>query len=494
MASDPNMQDRIEFQVPDNALIDGQWVAERCDQRFGVLSPASAAVVGRVADCGEHEARRALAAASQALGPWQRKTAAERAALLMRWHALLKAHRDDLARVISLEQGKPLAESLGEVDYGAAYVQWFAEEARRAYGHLIPEPVPGRKLLAIPQGIGVVAVITPWNFPLAMLARKVAPALAAGCTVVSRPAEDTPLTALALADLALRAGIPPGVFNVVPSSREKVTDVTSVWLRDPRVRKVSFTGSTAVGKHIARECTATLKKVSLELGGNAPFIVFDDADLDAAVAGALAAKFRNSGQTCVCPNRFLVQDAVHDEFARRLAEAVGRLRPGDPFSPDTTQAPLINERALGKVEQSVAGAVAAGARILVGGERDAAGALFFQPTVLTDVRPDMPIAQEEVFGPVATLMRFSTEDEAVAMANATPYGLAAYFYARDIGRVWRVAQALEAGMVGVNEGLISTEVAPFGGVKESGQGREGSFLGLADYMETKYVCMGGLAA
>jgi succinate-semialdehyde dehydrogenase/glutarate-semialdehyde dehydrogenase len=488
------MQDRIEFKIPQEALIDGQWVAERGERRFRVHSPASGEVVGQVADCGWQEAQWALNAATAALGPWQRKTAAERAAVLMRWHALLKSHRDELARLISVEQGKPLAESLGEVDYGAAYVQWFAEEARRAYGHVIPEPVPGRKLMAIPQGIGVVAVITPWNFPLAMLARKVAPALAAGCTVVSRPAEDTPLTALAIADLALRAGVPPGVFNVVPSSRDNVSDVTSVWLRDPRVRKVSFTGSTAVGKHIARECTATLKKVSLELGGNAPFIVFDDADLDAAVAGALAAKFRNSGQTCVCPNRFLVQDSVHDEFARRLAEAVSRLRPGDPLSPQTTQAPLINERAVDKVEQNLAQAVAAGARILVGGKRASAGPLFFQPTILTDVTPDMVVAQEEIFGPVATLLRFGSEDEAIRIANASPYGLAAYFYARDVGRVWRVAQALEAGMVGINEGLISTEVAPFGGVKESGQGREGSYLGLADYMETKYVCMGGLAA
>jgi succinate-semialdehyde dehydrogenase/glutarate-semialdehyde dehydrogenase len=402
-------------------------------------------------------------------------------------------NQEDLAKLISLEQGKPLTESQGEVAYSAGYVEWFAEEARRAYGEVIPEPVRGRKLIVVKEPVGVVATITPWNFPLAMLARKVAPAIAAGCPVVSKPDAATPLSALAFAFLGEQAGLPPGVFNVVPASRAHDAELVGVWMQSSVVRKVSFTGSTAVGKHLMRASADTLKKLSLELGGNAPFLVFDDADLEAAVTGAIAAKFRNSGQTCVCANRILVQDGVYDAFAEKLAAKVAQLRVAPASQPGAEQGPLIHERALAKVEDHLQDAVAHGAKILTGGHRHPLGHNFFEPTVLADVTPAMKITREETFGPIAPLYRFHDEAEGLALANDSPFGLAAYFYARDIGRVWRVAAALQAGMVGINEGIISTEVAPFGGVKESGFGREGARQGLDEYLNLKYLCMGGLS-
>jgi len=402
-------------------------------------------------------------------------------------------NQEDLAKLISLEQGKPLTESRGEVAYSAGYVEWFAEEAKRAYGEVIPEPVPGRKLIVVKEPVGVVAAITPWNFPLAMLARKVAPAVAAGCTVVAKPDAATPLSALAFAALGEQAGLPPGVLNIVPASRAHDAELVGQWMQSPVVRKVSFTGSTAVGKHLMRSSADTLKKLSLELGGNAPFLVFDDADLDAAVTGAIAAKFRNSGQTCVCANRILVHDAVYDAFAAKLADKVASLRVGPASQADAEQGPLIHERALVKVEDHLQDALAHGARILTGGHRHSLGHNFFEPTVLADVTPAMKITREETFGPIAPLYRFHDEAEGLALANDSPFGLAAYFYARDIGRIWRVAAALQAGMVGINEGIISTEVAPFGGVKESGFGREGARQGLDEYLNLKYLCMGGLS-
>ena len=478
--------------------VNGQWRDAADGARFPVTDPATGHLIAEVASGTAADAQAALDAAQRAFGPWKDRTATERARALKAWHALLIAHQEDLARLMSWEQGKPLAEARGEVAYGAGYVEWYAEEARRAYGDVIPEPVKHRKLVVLREPVGVVAVITPWNFPLAMMTRKVAPALAAGCTVVIKPAEDTPLTALAAVALAAQAGIPPGVVNIVPAPRERAAEVSGVWLKSPVVRKLSFTGSTAVGKLLARECAGTLKKLSLELGGNAPFIVFDDADVDAAVAGAMASKYRNTGQTCVCANRLLVQDGIHDRFVQKLAEAVARLRVGPAAGaldgPMTEQGPLISPQALAKVEAHIADAVAHGARIVTGGRRHALGGLFFEPTVMDGVTPAMRVAREETFGPLAPVFRFRTEAEAIALANDTEVGLAAYFYARDIGRVWRVAQALEVGMVGINEGIISTEVAPFGGIKESGMGREGSYQGLDDYLETKYLCFGGLAA
>jgi succinate-semialdehyde dehydrogenase/glutarate-semialdehyde dehydrogenase len=478
------------------ALINGRWIAASGDATFDITNPANGSKIAQVSDCGASEAIDAVNAAHAAFAPWRARPAKERAQLLKRWFELLMAHQEDLARLISLEQGKPLTESRGEVAYGAAYVEWFAEEAKRAYGDVIPEPVRGRKLVVVKEPVGVVALITPWNFPLAMLSRKIAPALAAGCTVVAKPAEDTPLTALAIASLAQEAGIPAGVINIVPASRAQAGVVVDAWLADARVRKLSFTGSTAVGKHLARGCAETLKRVSLELGGNAPFIVFEDADLDAAVTGVIASKFRNSGQTCVCANRIFVQASVYDAFADKLATAVARLRVGAATEGEFDQGPLINERAVVKVEEHVQDALSKGARILTGGKRAAAGIAkgghFFEPTVLTGVTTGMRIASEETFGPVAPLFRFDTEADVIVQANSTPFGLAAYFYARDIGRIWRVADALEVGMVGINEGAISTEMAPFGGVKESGYGREGSRYGLDDYTAIKYLCMGGL--
>src|SRR5271170_7469402 len=476
-----------------SALIGGERVQASTGQMFAVNNPATDALIATVPDCGAVEARAAVIAASAAFPDWKARTAKERSAVLKCWFALMVENQEDLAKIISMEQGKPLTESRGEIAYSAGYVEWFAEEAKRAYGEVIPEPVRGRKLIVVKEPVGVVAVITPWNFPLAMLARKVAPAVAAGCTVVSKPDAATPLSALAFGVLGEQAGLPAGVFNVVPTSRANDTELVGEWMQSSLVRKVSFTGSTAVGKHLMRQSADTLKKLSLELGGNAPFLVFDDADLDAAVAGAIAAKFRNSGQTCVCANRILVQDKVYDAFAEKLAAAAAKLRVAPASQPDAEQGPLIHERALAKVEDHLQDALDHGARILTGGHRHSLGHNFFEPTVLADVTPAMKIAREETFGPVAPLFRFHDEAEAIAMANDSPFGLAAYFYARDIGRIWRIASALQAGMVGINEGIISTEVAPFGGVKESGFGREGARQGLDEYLNLKYLCMGGLS-
>jgi succinate-semialdehyde dehydrogenase/glutarate-semialdehyde dehydrogenase len=476
-----------------SALIGGKRVQASSNATFAVKNPATGAIIATVPDCAAAEAQAAIDAASAAFPDWKSRTAKERSAVLKRWFALIIEHQEDLASLISLEQGKPLTESRGEIAYSAGYVEWFAEEAKRAYGEVIPEPLRGRKLIVVKEAVGVVATITPWNFPLAMLARKVAPAVAAGCTVVSKPDAATPLSALAFAALGEQAGLPPGVFNVASASRAHDAEVVGEWMQSPAVRKVSFTGSTAVGKHLMRQSADTLKKLSLELGGNAPFLVFDDADLDAAVSGAIAAKFRNSGQTCVCANRILVQDKVYDAFAEKLAAAAAKLRVAPASQPDAEQGPLIHERALAKVEDHLRDALAHGAKLLTGGHRHPLGHNFFEPTVLADVTPAMKIASEETFGPIAPLFRFHEEAEGIAMANDCPFGLAAYFYARDIGRIWRVAGALQVGMVGINEGIISTEVAPFGGVKESGFGREGARQGLDEYLNLKYLCMGGLS-
>ena len=481
----------------DANFIGGRWRdgpdAAGTTARLDVTDPATGELVGRVPDSGTEAAHDAVEAAHAAFALWRKVPAKQRAQVIKRWNDLVLAHQDDLGMLISLEQGKPLAEGRGEVAYAASYIEWFAEEATRANGDVVPAPVPGRRMFALREPVGVVAAITPWNFPAAMIARKIAPALAAGCTVVCKPAEDTPLTSLALVFLAEEAGVPPGVLNIVTASRERTPEVVDAWLDDPRVRKITFTGSTPVGKHLARRSADTLKKLSLELGGNAPFIVFEDADLDAAVEGLMAAKFRNGGQTCVCPNRVFVHAAVHDAFADRLVARVGALRVGPASDPASQIGPMINERAIGKIERHVKDAVARGARVLVGGERLAAlGPRYFAPTVLADADATMACACEETFGPVVPLTRFETEAEVVAAANDTPFGLAAYFYSNDVKRVWRVADALEAGIVGVNEGALAAEAAPFGGVKESGYGREGSVHGLDDYLHTKYVCQGGL--
>ncbi|OFX10621.1 MAG: succinate-semialdehyde dehydrogenase (NADP(+)), partial [Alphaproteobacteria bacterium RIFOXYD12_FULL_60_8] len=450
---------------------------------------ADGAVLGHVPNMGATETRRAIAAADAAWEPWRRRTAKERATILRRWQGLILENLDDLAVIMVREQGKPLAEARGEVAYAASFVEWFAEEGRRIYGEVIPSHGVDKRILVLKQPIGVAAAITPWNFPSAMITRKVAPALAAGCPVVIKPAEDTPLSALALAVLAERAGLPKGVINVVTGDP---VAIGRELMENPIVRKLSFTGSTEVGKLLMRGCAETLKKLSLELGGNAPFIVFDDADLDAAVAGAMASKYRNTGQTCVCANRLLIQDGVYEAFADKLAEKVSTLKVGPGLTGESQQGPLINAEALVKVERLVADAVEKGAKVRCGGRRHALGGAFYEPTILTDVTPDMDCMREEIFGPVAPLVRFSTEAEALALANATAYGLASYFYSRDVGRVWRMSEGLEFGIVGVNEGLISTEVAPFGGVKESGIGREGSKYGIEEYLEVKYVCLGGV--
>ena len=473
-----------------HAFIDGSWVSADSGGTFPVTNPADGSLLAEVADCRAAETERAIAAADAALPGWRAKTAKERAAILQKWFGLIMAAQEDLARLMTSEQGKPLAESRGEVAYGASFVEWFAEEAKRVYGDTIPTQTPSRRYLVIKQPIGVVAAVTPWNFPVAMITRKLAPALAAGCTVVVKPATNTPLCALALAELADRAGIPKGVVNVVPGCRSSA--IGNALMASKVVRKISFTGSTEVGKLLMRQAADTVKKVSLELGGNAPFIVFDDADLDSAVAGAIASKFRNSGQTCVCTTRFLVQDKVYAAFAAKLAEAVAKLKVGPGLNEGTTQGPLINVEAVEKVEAYIADARGKGAKLVTGGKRHALGGSFFEPTILTDVTTDMLVAREEIFGPLAPLFRFSTEEEAISMANDTEFGLAAYFYARDIGRIFRVMEALEYGMVGANEGLISNEVVPFGGIKESGIGREGSKYGIDDFLELKYVCLGGL--
>lgn len=471
------------------AFVDGRWLDADDHARLSVFNPATGALLGDVPAMGAAETARAVAAADLALSAWRSLLARDRSTILQRWFQLILAHTDDLARMMTLEQGKPLAEARGEVAYAASFVEWFAEEGKRLYGETIPTTGIDRRFMVIRQPVGVCAAITPWNFPAAMITRKVAPALAAGCTVVVKPAEQTPFTALALARLAEQAGFPPGVFNVVTGDPVAIGGVLT---SSPVVRKLSFTGSTEVGRLLMAQCAPTIKKLSLELGGNAPFIVFDDADLDAAVAGAMVSKYRNAGQTCVCANRLLVQDSVYDAFAAKLAVAVEALTVGGGLEPGVTVGPLIDDEAVLKVEAHVADALAGGARVLTGGRRHGAGARFYVPTVLVDVTPTMRIAREETFGPVAPLFRFRTEEEAIHMANDTEYGLAAYFYARDVGRVFRVGEALDYGMVGINTGLISTEVAPFGGVKQSGLGREGSRHGIDEYLETKYLCLGGV--
>lgn len=473
-----------------DAYIDGQWRGAADGSRFDVLNPATGAVIASLPDMGVAETREAIEAANAAWPAWRQKTGKERAGILRKLFFLMIENQEDLAQLITAEGGKPLAESRGEVAYGAAFIEWFGEEAKRTYGDLIPATFSDRRIVADKQPIGVCAAITPWNFPIAMVTRKVGPALAAGCPIVLKPAHETPLSALALAELAERAGVPPGVFSVLTSSSGRTVggELTS----NPIVRKLTFTGSTETGKVLMRQCADTIKKLSLELGGNAPFVVFDDADIDKAVAGAIASKYRNSGQTCVCVNRFLVQDAVYDEFASKLTAAVEAMQVGNGVEENVVQGPLINAAGVEKVQEHVDDAVKKGANVAAGGKRHALGGNFFEPTVLTDVTPDMIVAREETFGPISPLFRFKTEEEAIAMSNDTEFGLAAYFYTRDSARTWRVSQALEYGIVGVNEGIISTEVAPFGGVKESGLGREGSKYGIEDYLEIKYICMGGL--
>jgi succinate-semialdehyde dehydrogenase/glutarate-semialdehyde dehydrogenase len=469
--------------------IDGAWVESSARATIDVDNPATGEVIGTVPKLGRAETKQAIDAAARAFPAWRAKTAKERAAVLRRWFDLMMANQDDLARLMTIEQGKPLTESKGEVAYAAAFLEWFSEEAKRVYGDTIPSHQPDKRIVVTKEPIGVCACITPWNFPLAMITRKAGPAIAAGCTVVLKPASQTPFSALALAELAERAGMPTGVLNIVTGGAK---DIGAELTENPIVRKLSFTGSTEVGKLLMAQCANTVKKVSFELGGNAPFIVFDDADLDAAIDGAIQSKYRNTGQTCVCANRLLVQDAVYDAFATKLAAAVAKLQPAPGLESGASQGPLIDDRAVEKVEQHISDAMAKGASILVGGHRHARGGRFFEPTILTDVTPAMLVAREETFGPVAPLFRFKTEAEAIAMANDTEFGLAAYFYGRDIGRIWRVADALEYGIVGINTGLISTEVAPFGGVKESGIGREGSKYGIEEFLEVKYLCMGGI--
>ena len=471
----------------DQAFVNGAWLGAVAT--FPIADPATGEVLARVPDLGAAETRRAIEAANTAWPAWRGLTAKQRGTILRKWFDLVLANADDLALLMTREQGKPLAEAKGEIVYGASFIEWFAEEGKRIYGDVIPSPAADRRLVVLKQPVGVCAAITPWNFPNAMITRKVAPALAAGCTVVVKPAEQTPLSALALAELAQRAGFPPGVFNVVTGSERAAPIIGAELTSNPTVRKLSFTGSTEVGRLLMAQCAPTVKKLSLELGGNAPFIVFDDADLDAAIEGAMMSKYRNAGQTCVCANRLLVQDGIYDAFAARLAARVAALKVGAGTEAGVTQGPLIDAAGLAKVEAMVADALAKGARVLTGGKRHERGGTFYQPTVLADVDATMRCAREEIFGPVAPLFRFRDEAEAVALANATEYGLAAYFYARDLARVWRVAEALEYGMVGINTGLISNEVAPFGGVKHSGIGREGSRYGIEDYLEIKYLCL-----
>jgi succinate-semialdehyde dehydrogenase/glutarate-semialdehyde dehydrogenase len=483
----------LTLQLKDPALlrqqsyIDGKWVDADNRATLDVVNPATREKIGTVPKMGAAETRRAIEAASAALPAWAKKTAKERAAILRRWYDLMLTHQDDLATIMTAEQGKPLAESKGEIVYSASFIEWFAEEGKRLYGDVIPGHQADKRILVLRQPVGVVAAITPWNFPSAMIARKVAPALAAGCTFVCKPATQTPYSAFAMAELAARAGVPAGVVNILTGGS---TEIGGEMTSNPIVRKLTFTGSTEVGKKLTAQCAGTLKKLSMELGGNAPFIVFDDADLDAAVAGAIASKYRNTGQTCVCANRLLVQSGVYEAFTRKLVDAVAKLRVGDGLKGATDQGPLIDTKALAKVEEHITDAVSKGAKVAFGGKRHALGGTFFEPTVITGVTPQMAVAREETFGPVAPLFRFETEEEAVRMANDTEFGLAAYFYTRDLSRSWRVSEALEYGIVGLNTGLISTEVAPFGGVKESGFGREGSKYGILDYTELKYVCTG----
>lgn len=473
----------------EQALIGGVWQGADSGAVFPVTNPATGATICTVPRMGADETRRAIEAARVAQVAWRGKTARERSAVLRKWHELMLANADDLALLMTTEQGKPLAEARGEVVYAASFLEWFAEEGKRVCGDVLQTPAGDKRLLVVKEPVGVCAAITPWNFPLAMITRKAGPALAAGCAMVIKPAEDTPLSALALAILAERAGVPAGVLSVITGEARAIGGELTA---SPTVRKLSFTGSTEVGRILMRQSADTIKKLSLELGGNAPFIVFDDADLDAAVEGAIASKYRNAGQTCVCANRLYVHDKVYDAFAEKLVAAVAKLKVGHGVEPGVLQGPLINEDAVAKVELHIADAVGKGARVLAGGKRHRLGGTFFEPTVLADVTPAMRVAREETFGPLAPLFRFSSDDEVIAMANDTEFGLASYFFSRDIGRIWRVAEALEYGMVGINTGLISNEVAPFGGMKQSGLGREGSRYGIEDYLEIKYLCMGGV--
>lgn len=483
------MTPNAEFLIKDGSFIYGTWHSKG-ENTFDVTNPADGSTIKTLIDASDDDMEAAIVAANAALPAWRATTANERATILRRWYELLMEHQDDLALILTREQGKPLAEARGEIAYGASYVQWFAEEAKRVYGDTIPGPSADKRIVVIKQPIGVVATITPWNFPNSMLIRKVAPALAAGCTVLSKPARETPMSALAMAVLAEEAGVPPGVFNVVVGTRSR--DFGKIICEDPRISKLSFTGSTGVGATLMEQCAPTIKRTSMELGGNAPFIVFEDADIDAAIEGALASKYRNAGQTCVCSNRFLVQATIYDEFAEKLTDRVNQFKMGDGTDDGVTIGPLVNVQAAEAMEALVTGAVDAGANLITGGKRSDLGTCFFEPTILSEVTMKMTVAADEIFGPIAPLIRFDTEEEAIAIANDTVFGLASYLYTRDIGRIWRVSEALEYGMVGINEGLISNAAAPFGGVKQSGTGREGSKYGILDYLEVKYLCMGGL--
>lgn len=476
----------------DKAYIGGEWLEADSGATFEVTNPATGEVLGRVPDMGRSETSRAIAAADAAWPRWRSMTAKERGVIMRRWHDLLLENQDYLATLMTSEQGKPLVEARAEIGFAAAFIDWFAEEGKRVYGDVIPTPNSDWRIVVLKQPVGVCAAITPWNFPAGMIARKAAAALGAGCTMVAKPAESTPYSALAMARLAEMAGVPPGVINVVTGSATHAADIGREFTENPVVRKISFTGSTAVGRLLMAQSAGQIKRLSLELGGNAPFIVFDDADIDAAVTGAIASKYRNTGQTCVCANRFYVQEGVYEEFAAKLAEAVGGMKVGPGLEEGVVQGPLINEEAIAKVERHVSDAVSKGARIMVGGRRHALGGTFYEPTVLCDVTEEMVVSREETFGPVAPLYRFRDETDVVALANDTEYGLAGYFYSRDMARIWRVAEALEYGLVGVNAGVTSVEVAPFGGMKQSGMGREGSKYGIDEYVEIKYVCLGGL--
>jgi succinate-semialdehyde dehydrogenase/glutarate-semialdehyde dehydrogenase len=483
----PKLKDMKLFRQ--QCYIDGQWVDADGKATVAVNNPATGAILGTIPRMGGAETRRAIEAANRAWPAWRAKSAKERAGILRKWHDLMMANTEDLGVLMTSEQGKPLTEAKGEVAYAAAFIEWFAEEGKRVYGDTIQSPWADKRIVVVKEPIGVVAAITPWNFPAAMITRKAGPALAAGCTFVCKPATQTPYSALAMAELAERAGIPKGVFNVVTGSASEIGgEMTS----NPIVRKVTFTGSTDIGKKLMQQSASTVKKMGLELGGNAPFIVFDDADLDAAVEGAIASKYRNTGQTCVCANRILVQDGIYDRFVDKLVGAVGKLKVGNGLEAGVTQGPLIDMKAVEKVEEHIADATKKGAKVVAGGKRHALGGTFFEPTVLADVNPQMAVAREETFGPLAPVFRFKTEQDAIRLANDTEFGLAAYFYSRDIGRIWRVAEGVEYGIVGINTGIISTEVAPFGGVKESGLGREGSKYGIDDFVEIKYLCMGGI--
>ncbi len=489
----PNEEDILNLSDPGlfrhQCYVDGKWLDADSGETLAVENPAGGESLGTVPRMGKGETLRAIEAADAALPSWRAKTAGERSRILRRWFELMHENVEDLAQIMTLEQGKPVAESRGEIGYAASFIDWFAEEAKRTYGETIPTHQADKRLVVVKQPVGVCAAVTPWNFPAAMITRKAGPALAVGCTMVVKPASQTPFSALALCELAERAGIPPGVLNVVTGS---ASEIGAELTRNPIVRKFTFTGSTEVGRKLMAQCADTVKKVSLELGGNAPFIVFDDADLDAAVEGAMASKYRNAGQTCVCANRILVQDGVYDAFAAKLAEAVGKLKVGNGLEQGVSQGPLIDGSAVEKVEEHIADAVGKGAAVKIGGGRHSLGGNYFEPTVLTGVTSSMAVAREETFGPLAPLFRFKTEEEAIRMANDTEFGLASYFYCRDLGRVWRVAEALEYGMVAVNSGLLSTEVAPFGGVKSSGIGREGSKYGVEEFLEVKYLCIGGI--